>query len=142
MPGHGAPNPTWVPAGNTAARLLAEEIGGVAGGSLTEAFDIPITAHILGGAAIGASPSSGVIDPYQRVYGHPGLHVVDGAAVPANLGVNPSLTIAALAERALSFWPNKGAADPRPPLGSSYTPVARVWPVSPAVPPSAPGALR
>jgi cholesterol oxidase len=142
MPGHGAPNPTWVPAGNTAARLLAEEIGGVAGGSLTEAFDIPITAHILGGAALGASPSSGVVDPYQRVYGHPGLHVVDGAAVPANLGVNPSLTITALAERALSFWPNKGAADPRPPLGSTYTPVDRVWPLSPAVPPWAPGALR
>ena len=142
MPGHGAPNPTWVPAGNTAARLLAEEIGGVPGGSLTEAFDIPLTAHILGGAAIGAAPASGVVDGYQRVYGHPGLHVVDGAAVPANLGVNPSLTITALAERALSFWPNKGSADPRPPLGTLYAPVARVWPSHPAVPPSAPGALR
>ncbi|MEV0718248.1 GMC family oxidoreductase [Asanoa sp. NPDC050611] len=142
MPGHGAPNPTWIPAGNTAARLLAEEIGGVPGGSLTEAFDIPLTAHILGGAAIGASPESGVVDPWQRVYGHPGLHVVDGAAVPANLGVNPSLTITALAERALSFWPTKGAADPRPPLGSAYAPVSRVWPDRPAVPPSAPGALR
>ena len=112
------------------------------GGSLTEAFDIPLTAHILGGAAIGAAPASGVIDGYQRVYGHPGLHVVDGAAVPANLGVNPSLTITALAERALSFWPNKGATDPRPSLGAGYAPVARVWPVRPAVPPSAPGALR
>ncbi|SNS87520.1 cholesterol oxidase [Asanoa hainanensis] len=141
-PGHGAPNPTWVPAGNTAARLLAEEIGGVAGGSLSEAFDIPITAHILGGAAIGASPASGVVDPYQRVYGHPGLHVVDGAAVPANLGVNPSLTITALAERALSFWPNKGAADPRPEVGAPYAPIDRVWPDRPAVPPSAPGALK
>ncbi|MDG4821123.1 GMC family oxidoreductase [Asanoa sp. WMMD1127] len=141
-PGHGAPNPTWVPAGNTAARLLAEEIGGVPGGSLTEAFDIPLTAHILGGAALGADPSTGVVDGYQRVYGHPGLHVVDGAAVPANLGVNPSLTITALAERALSFWPNKGSPDARPPLGSHYAQVPRVWPVRPAVPADAPGALR
>jgi len=136
-PGHGAPNPTWVPAGNTAARLLAEEIGGIPGGSVTEAFDIPVTAHILGGAAIGA-----VVDAYHRVYGHPGLHVVDGAAVPANLGVNPSLTITALAERALSSWPNKGTTDPRPPLGAPYAVVAPVRPVRPAVPSSAPGALR
>jgi cholesterol oxidase len=114
--GHGAPNPTWIPEGNTAARLLAEEIGGVPGGALTEMADIPITAHILGGAVIGADPESGVIDKYHRVYGHAGLHVVDGAAVCANLGVNPSLTIAAQAERAFSYWPAKGETDPRPSL--------------------------
>ena len=119
-PGHGAPNPTWIPAGNQAARLLAEEIDGTPGGALGEPFNIPMTAHILGGAAIGAAAERGVIDPYHRVYGHPGLHVVDGAAVSANLGVNPSLTITAQAERAMSFWPNKGEADPRPPLGSAY----------------------
>ncbi|WP_431972818.1 FAD-dependent oxidoreductase [Micromonospora haikouensis] len=141
-PGHGAPNPTWIPAGNAAARLLAEEIGGTPGGSLTEPFDIPITAHILGGAVIGATPADGVIDPYHRVYGHPGLHVVDGAAVSANLGVNPSLTITAQAERAMSFWPNRGEADPRPPLGEAYRRVAAVPPVRPAVPAHAPGALR
>ena len=60
-----------------------------------------------------------MIDPYQRVYNYPGLHVADGSAISANLGVNPSLTITAQAERAMAFWPNKGEADPRPPLGSA-----------------------
>ncbi|GAA0918500.1 FAD-dependent oxidoreductase [Virgisporangium aurantiacum] len=141
-PGHGAPNPTWIPAGASACEALAEEIGGIPGGSITEAFDTPVTAHILGGAAIGATSEDGVIDPYHRVYGHPGLHVVDGAAVTANLGVNPSLTIAAQAERALSMWPNRGEADPRPALGTAYVPVDPVPPAHPAVPPDAPAALR
>jgi cholesterol oxidase len=128
-PGHGAPNPSWVPAGNRAVRLLAEELDGVPGGSISEVFGAPMTAHILGGAVIGASPQEGVIDPYHRVYGHPGLHVVDGSAVCANLGVNPSLTITAMAERAMSFWPNKGEPDPRPALGEPYV---RIAPVPPA----------
>jgi len=83
-----------------------------------------------------------VIDPYHRVYGHEGLHVVDGAAVTANLGVNPSLTITAQAERAMALWPNKGDSDSRPPLGEAYVRLAPVAPVSPVVPESAPGALR
>ncbi|WFF07073.1 GMC family oxidoreductase [Micromonospora sp. WMMD1076] len=141
-PGHGAPNPTWIPAGNTAVRLLAEEIDGTPGGAVTEPFNIPMTAHILGGAVIGATPDAGVIDPWHRVYGHPGLHVVDGAAVSANLGVNPSLTITAQAERAMSYWPNKGEADPRPALGTAYTRVDPVPPRRPAVPAHAPAALR
>ncbi|MCW3844613.1 GMC oxidoreductase, partial [Micromonospora yasonensis] len=141
-PGHGAPNPTWIPAGNQAVRLLAEEIDGTPGGALTEPFNIPLTAHILGGAVIGDSPERGVIDPYHRVYGHPGLHVVDGAAVSANLGVNPSLTITAQAERAMSCWPNKGEADPRPSLGAPYRRVDPVPPREPAVPAHAPAALR
>ncbi|WBB74526.1 GMC family oxidoreductase [Micromonospora sp. WMMD1128] len=141
-PGHGAPNPTWIPAGNEAVRLLAEEIDGTPGGAVTEPFNIPVTAHILGGAVIGATAADGVVDPWHRVYGHPGLHVVDGAAVSANLGVNPSLTITAQAERAMSFWPNKGEADPRPPLGSPYTRVPPIPPRAPAVPPHAPAALR
>ncbi|MET7402267.1 GMC family oxidoreductase [Dactylosporangium sp. NPDC005572] len=140
--GHGEPNPAWIPAGNHAVRLLAEEIGGLPGGSWSEVFNIPVTAHILGGAAIGASPDGGVVDAYHRVFGHPGLHVVDGAAVSANLGVNPSLTITAQAERAMSMWPNKGEPDLRPPLGAAYTPVAPVRPANPAVPEGAPGALR
>jgi cholesterol oxidase len=140
--GHGAPNPTWVPAGNEAVRLLAEEIDGVPGGSWGEVFDVPMTAHILGGAPIGADASQGVVDPYHRVFGHPGLHVVDGAAVSANLGVNPSLTITAQAERAMSMWPNKGEADPRPPLGSPYERIERITPRNPAVPATAPAALR
>ena len=69
---------------------------------------------------IGDSAETGVIDPYHRLYGHPGISVVDGSAVSANLGVNPSLTITAQAERAMSFWPNKGEEDPRPEQGAAY----------------------
>ncbi|MEU1684412.1 GMC family oxidoreductase [Micromonospora sp. NPDC005707] len=141
-PGHGAPNPTWIPAGNEAVRLLADEIDGTPGGAVTEPFNIPMTAHILGGAVIGDGPERGVIDPYHRVHGHPGLHVVDGASVSANLGVNPSLTITAQAERAMSFWPNRGEEDPRPPLGAPYRRLAPVAPKQPAVPAHAPAALR
>jgi cholesterol oxidase len=83
-----------------------------------------------------------VIDPYHRAYGHPGLHIVDGTAVSANLGVNPSLTITAQAERAAALWPNKGVADPRPPLGAPYERLAPVAPRQPIVPVGAPGALR
>jgi cholesterol oxidase len=140
--GHGAPNPTWIPAGNRAVRLLAEEIGGIPGGAVTEPFDVPMTAHILGGATIGAGAADGVVDAYHRVFGHPGLHVVDGAAVSANLGVNPALTITAQAERAMSFWPNRGEPDPRPALGEPYRRLRPVPPVRPAVPDGAPGALR
>jgi cholesterol oxidase len=140
--GHGEPNPAWIPAGNKAVRLLAEEIGGLPGGGWSEVFNIPLTAHILGGAAIGDSPATGVVDPYHRVYGHPGLYVVDGAAVTANLGVNPSLTITAQAERAAAFWPNRGDSDPRPALGAAYRRLAPVTPKQPTVPAAAPGALR
>ncbi len=96
---------------------MATIMGGTAGASIGEPFNMPMTAHFIGGCAIGTSPENGVVDPYQRVYGYPGLHVADGSAISANLGVNPSLTITAQAERAMSFWPNKGEADPRPPLG-------------------------
>jgi len=140
--GHGVANPTWIPAGNRAVRLLAERIGGLAGGAVTEPFNVPMTAHLLGGAVIGATPAEGVVDAYQRVFGHPGLHVLDGSAVSANLGVNPSLTITAQAERAASYWPNRGEPDPRPPLGAPYAVVAPVPPRRPAVPPDAPAALR
>jgi cholesterol oxidase len=140
--GHGVPNPTWIPAGNTAVRAMARLLGGTAGGSIGEPFNRPLTAHFLGGCAIGDRPETGVLDPWQRVYGHPGLHVADGSAITANLGVNPSLTITAQAERAMSFWPNKGEADRRPPLGSSYQRLAPVPPITPAVPPDAPAALR
>jgi cholesterol oxidase len=140
--GHGVPNPTWIPVGNTAVRLMAQVMGGTPGGSIGEPFNRPLTAHFLGGCAIGDSPETGVVDPYQRVYGHPGLHVADGSAITANLGVNPSLTITAQAERAMSFWPNKGEADQRPALGEAYARLAPVQPGSPAVPEHAVGALR
>jgi cholesterol oxidase len=83
-----------------------------------------------------------VIDPYQRLYGHPGLHVMDGAAISANLGVNPSMTITAQAERALSLWPNRDGEDQRPPLGGSYVRLAPTAPKNPMVPAHAPAALR
>jgi cholesterol oxidase len=140
--GHGEPNPTWIPAGNEVARRLAERINGIPGGSVGELANIPMTAHIIGGAPIGLTAEEGVIDPWQRLYGHPGLHVTDGAALTANLGVNPSLTITAQAERAMAFWPNKGEADPRPALGSPYVEISPVEPHHPAVPATAPAALR
>ena len=140
--GHGAPNPTWIPLANETVRRIAAHVGGTAGGNIGEPFGMPLTAHFIGGCAIGDSAETGVIDPYQRVFGHPGLHVADGAAVTANLGVNPSLTITAQAERAMSFWPNKGEADPRPALGEQYQRLQPVAPNSPVVPDSAPGALR
>ncbi|MEV0967192.1 GMC family oxidoreductase [Microtetraspora glauca] len=141
-PGHGEPNPTWIPAGHEAVRIAAEEIGGMPGGSWLDLFDIPATAHFLGGCAIGDSPETGVIDPYHRLYGYDGLHVVDGSAISANPGVNPSLTITAQAERAMAFWPNRGDADPRPAPGSDYVRLAPVAPRRPVVPAAAPGALR
>ncbi|MEU5883677.1 GMC family oxidoreductase [Spirillospora sp. NPDC047279] len=140
--GHGEPNPTWIPEGHEASRLLAEEVGGIAGGSWGDLFDIPMTAHFLGGCVIGDSAETGVIDPYHRVYGHPGLHIVDGSAISANLGVNPSLTITAQAERAMSLWPNKGEDDVRPELGAAYRRLTAVAPKNPAVPSAAPAALR
>ena len=141
-PGHGAANPAWIPVGHEAVRRIAAKIGGQAGGTVADIFNVPMTAHILGGATIGDSPRTGVVDAYHRVYGCPGLHVVDGAAVPANLGVNPALTITALAERAMALWPNAGDADPRPPVGAPYAAVEAVPPRAPAVPAHAPAALR
>ena len=135
--GHGEPNPTYIPIANEAARLAAEAMGGDPMSSINEVLlNRPTTAHILGGAAIGPDASTGVIDAYHRMYGHPGLHVVDGAAVGANLGVNPSLSITAMAERAMAMWPNNGEADPRPESGSVYEPVSPVLPNSPAVDPA------
>lgn len=140
--GAGDPPPQWIPQGHEAIRLLADKIGGDPGGSMAEIVNIPMTAHFIGGCVIGADASAGVIDPYHRVFGHSGLHVVDGSAVSANLGVNPSLTITAQAERALALWPNKGEVDQRPELGGDYRRVQAVTPNSPAVPERAPGALR
>lgn len=119
--GHGEPNPSYLPQAHEAAQAIAARMTAESGvpaearGSWPEVFGIPLTAHFLGGAVIADAPERGVIDPQHRVWGHPGLYVVDGAAVPANPGVNPSLTITALAERALSLWPVRGEVDTRPP---------------------------
>ncbi|MGW7405169.1 GMC family oxidoreductase N-terminal domain-containing protein [Streptomyces sp. NPDC054833] len=140
--GHGAPNPKQIRAASEAASALASEINGFAGSNVGELMGTPLTAHFLGGCPIGSSPETGVIDPYHRLYGHPGISVVDGAAVSANLGVNPSLTITAQAERAMSYWPNKGEADPRPAQGVAYERLKPVEPANPVVPADAFGALR
>ena len=140
--GEGEPNPTYIPAAYEVTQRMADQIGGEAYGSLGDLLDAPLTAHFVGGAVIGADAESGVIDAYHRVFGHPGLHVVDGSAITANLGVNPSLTITAQAERAMAYWPNKGEADHRPELGSDYAEIPPVAPRHPYVPAEAPGALR
>ena len=140
--GHGEPNPTWIPAGNEVTRRIAKKIDGVAGGTWGELFNIPLTAHFLGGAAIGDTAERGVIDPYHRVHGYPTLSVVDGAAISANMGVNPSLSITAQAERAASLWPNKGEVDQRPSQGQPYRRLAPIAPEHPVVPADAPAALR
>jgi cholesterol oxidase len=140
--GHGAPNPKWIPAAEESARAVAAEINGVAGSGASDLLGRTLTAHFLGGCVIGDSPEHGVIDPYQRLYGYPGISVADGSTVSANLGVNPSLTITAQAERAVSMWPNKGEADPRPEQGEPYRRVAAVAPKAPAVPAGAFAELR
>ncbi|WP_020666869.1 GMC family oxidoreductase N-terminal domain-containing protein [Amycolatopsis nigrescens] len=140
--GIGEPSPDWVPAGHDVARRVAAKIDGIPQGAWTDLFNIPITGHFIGGCPIGDSPETGVVDAYQRLYGHPGLHVVDGSAISANLGVNPSLTITAQSERAMAFWPNKGEHDERPPLGAPYRAIRPVAPKNPAVPDGVPGTLR
>jgi cholesterol oxidase len=136
------PNATYIPAANEVARRIAENNGGIAGGHIGDLVNAPFTAHFVGGCVIGDSISNGVIDPYHRVYNYPTMHVVDGASVTANLGVNPSLTITAQAERAFSMWPNKGETDPRPAQNSQYKKVDAVFPSMPFVPKGAVGELR
>jgi cholesterol oxidase len=132
-----SPAPTYIPIAQEVVTRVAEKIDGVAGASVFENIDAALTAHFVGGCVIGADAESGVIDAYHRVYGHPGLHVVDGSAITANLGVNPSLTITAQAERAMALWPNRGEADPRPELGTGYMTIGAVAPHRPIVPASA-----
>jgi cholesterol oxidase len=141
-PGHGEPNPTFIPAGFQASQLTAKYIGGTAGSTWGELFEIPMTAHFLGGCPMGATAADSVVDAYHRVHGYPGLSVVDGSAISANLGVNPALTITALAERAFALWPNEGEPDPRPAPGEDYQRLDPIPPHAPAVPADAPGALR
>ena len=139
--GTGAPNPSWIPLAHDIARRYAARLGGRATSMATDLVGKPATAHYIGGAVIGDSPDTGVVDPYHRVYGYDGLHVIDGSTIGANLGVNPSLTITAMAERAVAMWPNKGEPDPRPAVGEPYRPIEPVPPRQPTVPTSAPAAL-
>jgi cholesterol oxidase len=127
-------SPTSLPVAHEVARRLAEVIGGLPARSWPEVFGVPMTAHFLGGCVMGASPAEGVVDPWHRAYGYEGLHVVDGSAVPANPGVNPALTITALAERAFSHWPNLGEPDPRPPVGEGAVALRQVPTIAPRRP--------
>lgn len=100
------PNPTFIAVANEAAEVLARKTGGIAQSGLLEALaNIPTTAHILGGAVIGRSPEDGVVDAASRVFGYRNMLVCDGSTMPANPGVNPSLTITALSEYAMSQVP-------------------------------------
>lgn len=136
------PNATYIPAANEAVRHIANEYGGIAGGHIGDLISAPFTAHFVGGCVIGKDEGTGVIDAYHRVFNYPTLHIVDGSTITANLGVNPSLTITAQAERAMSMWPNKGDADQRPSQGSEYKYLAPIKPLEPVVPASAYGALK
>ena len=91
---------------------------------------------------IGSDVKSGVIDPYHRVFNYPTLHIVDGSTITANLGVNPSLTITAQAERAMSLWPNKGESDQRPEQSAPYKYLQPIKPSDPVVPVGAYGELK
>ena len=140
--GSGTPPSVHIPVVEEFADRLTKKMGSRQGALVTEVINRTATAHFTGGIPIGDSSKSGAVDPYQRVFGQPGLHVMDGSVMPANPGVNPSLTITALAERALSLWPNKGEADKRPPLGFGYERVDPVMPHRPVVPTGALGELR
>lgn len=110
--------PSKIDIGHRVTRKFAREIGGIPAGSFNEGlFDIPLTAHILGGCPFGRDDQEGVVDLQTQIHNYPGLYVVDGSIVPANPGVNPSLTITALAEYAMSQMPPKPGARVRPALG-------------------------
>jgi cholesterol oxidase len=109
------PNPTYIDVAGFVARRAAEKLRGIARIGTTEAlFNTPTTAHIMGGAVMGDSAETGVIDAEHRVFGYENLLVCDGSVIPANLGVNPSLTITAMAEYAMSRLPGKGEDDRLP----------------------------
>ncbi|MEZ4643530.1 MAG: GMC family oxidoreductase [Chloroflexota bacterium] len=104
--------PTYLPEANAAARAFAQHSQGIPLNNLPESVgNLSVTAHILGGCHMGESTTTGVIDTNHRVFGYPGLYVVDGTAVSANVGVNPSLTITALAERCMSLIPPKSTRE-------------------------------
>ena len=138
----GTPPSVHIPVAEEFVDRLATKLDSDEGALLTEVINRNASAHFVGGIPIGDTSAHGAVDPYQRVFGQPGLHVMDGSVMPANPGVNPSLMITALAERAMSLWPNKGDADVRPPLGHGYERIAPVMPRRPIVPAGAPGELR
>ena len=106
--------PSYIPLANDFTRKLAEKMDAVPGSAINEVLlDVPTTAHILGGCGIGESPAEGVIDLHNRVFGYTNMLVCDGSMMPANLGVNPSLSITALSEKAMSHVPVKPGQEMR-----------------------------
>ncbi|MFM1786152.1 MAG: hypothetical protein RL228_102 [Actinomycetota bacterium] len=136
------PNATYIPLANETVKQIAQMQGGIAAGHYGDLIGAPFTAHFVGGCVVGDSDQTGVIDAYHRVWNYPTLHIVDGSTVTANLGVNPSLTITAQAERAMSMWPNMSEIDLRPSQKQSYQVVKPIAPHNPAVPSHAPAALN
>jgi cholesterol oxidase len=136
------PIPSYLPIANQGARHLAAAVDGYPSSSINEVVaNIPTTAHILGGAAMASSPAEGVVDARNRVFGYDNLYVVDGSMIAGNLGVNPSLTITALAEHAMSHIPPKGSA--LLPLPAAMRAASAVVPPAPAaasLPAAAPAA--
>lgn len=106
--GDGPPVPVYIPIANLVARRVAAKMDGVAQSGLIEVLlGKATTAHVLGGCPIGLTPDDGVVDPKSRAFGYDDLYVIDGSVIPANLGVNPSLTITAMAEHAMSHVPRR-----------------------------------
>jgi cholesterol oxidase len=141
-PGQSGAPPAILDVANDVAARVAEKLGGRPAQTWFAVADRATSSHFVGGMTMGDTAQQGAIDPFQRVFGYEGLHIMDGSVIAANPGVNPSLTISALAERAMSFWPNKGDADTRPPLGSGYERIAPVMPHHPVVPKGAPAEYR
>ena len=139
--GAGTPPSTHIPVVDDFAEARGEDARRARGAVDFEVINRTASAHFIGGMPIAETTESGVVDPYQRVFGHAGLHVMDGSVMPANPGVNPSLMITALAERAMSFWPNKGDAD-RGRRSALATSGWRDDAAPPDVPAEAPGELR
>jgi cholesterol oxidase len=112
--------PSKIDVGHQITRQFAGQINGIPAGSINEGLlNIPMTAHILGGCPFGLNDEEGVVGLDCQIHNYPGLYAVDGSIVPANPGVNPSLTITALAEYAMHHIPDKAGAPARPPLGVS-----------------------
>jgi len=111
-------HPSAIEVSRKVTRRFAEKVGGIPAGSINEGLlGIPMTAHILGGCPFGKSADDGVVDLDCQIHHYPGLYAIDGSIIPANPGVNPSLTISALAEYAMSRIPEKPGATVRPPIG-------------------------
>jgi len=125
------PDPASPPAspialGHRIAHAFAERLNGIPAASVTEGLlGIPMTAHLLGGCPFGRDASEGVVDLDCQIHNYPGLYAIDGSIVPGNPGVNPSLTITALAEYAMSRVPGKSGVPGRPPIGVGRPPTAQ-----------------